>query len=130
MTVRGIGVDLCSVKRMNKALKRGGFAQRVFTEQEILYANSQAVPARHFASAFAAREALAKAGGWGIGKMGLKSCGLVRTKQGPIFVFSDAFLRRLTAEGITSAHLSISHEGDIVVAMVVLEGTAAVAEDR
>lgn len=122
MTIRGIGVDLCSVERMCKALRHGAFAQRVFSEQEIVYANSQAVPARHFASAFAAREALAKAGGWGLGKMGLKSCRLERTKQGPRFIFSDAFLTYLTAEGITSAHLSISHEGDAVVAMVVLEG--------
>lgn len=123
MAIRGIGVDLCSVERMSRALRQEAFAPRVFSEQEILYANSQAVPARHFASAFAAREALAKAGGWGIGKMGLKSCRLERTKQGPRFVFSDAFLARLTAEGITSAHISISHEGDVVVAMVVLEGT-------
>lgn len=125
MAVRGIGVDLCDVRRMSRALARKSFAERVFTEQEIAYANSQAVPARHFASAFAAREALAKAGGWGIGLMGLKSCRIERTKQGPRFVFSEEFSARLAAERITSAHLSISHEGDMVVAMVVLEGEYA-----
>lgn len=122
MAVKGIGVDLCSVKRMGEALRNESFAKRVFTEQEIAYAYSQAVPARHFASAFAAREALAKAGGWGIGLMGLKSCRVERTKRGPRLVLSGEFRARLAAEGITSTHLSITHEGDSVVAMVVLEG--------
>lgn len=122
MAVKGIGVDLCSVKRMGEALRNEAFAKRVFTEQEIAYAYSQAVPARHFAPAFAAREALAKAGGWGIGLMGLKSCRVERTKRGPRFIMSGEFRARLAAEGITSTHLSITHEGDSVVAMVVLEG--------
>lgn len=122
MAIKGIGVDLCSIGRMSKALRNASFALRVFSEQEIDYANGQAVPARHFASAFAAREALAKAGGWGIGLMGLKSCRVERTKHGPRFVFTEEFAARLDGEGITSVHLSISHEGDTVVAMVVLEG--------
>lgn len=122
MAVRGIGVDLCSVKRMGDALRNEAFAKRVFTEQEIAYACSQTVPARHFASAFAAREALAKAGGWGVGLMGLKSCRVERTKRGPRLAFSEEFAARLAAEDITSTHLSITHEGDAVVAIVVLEG--------
>lgn len=127
MAVKGIGVDLCSVKRMGEALRNEAFARRVFTEQEIAYACSQAVPARHFASAFAAREALAKAGGWGIGLMGLKSCRVERTRNGPRLVLSAEFQARLAAEGITSTHLSITHEGDSVVAMVVLEGEKTAA---
>lgn len=122
MSIIGVGVDLCGIERMRKALEREGFAERVFTRAEIDYANSQTLPARHFASAFAAREALAKAGGWGLGALGLKSCQVERTKHGPRFVFSDKLAARLTAAGMTSAHLSISHEGDMVVAVAVLEG--------
>lgn len=121
MAIKGIGVDLCSIRRMSRALEHASFAARVFSEQEITYANEQAVPARHFASAFAAREALAKAGGWGLGLMGLKSCRIERTKRGPRFIFTEEFAARLAGEGIIAAHLSISHESDIVAAMVVLE---------
>lgn len=120
--IKGLGVDLCSVTRMKKALENGSFAARVFSSAEIAYANAQAEPARHLASAYAAREALAKAGGWGMWRMGLKSCSVERTAQGPGFIFSDEFAARLTAAGIESTFLSISHEGDIVVAAVVLEG--------
>lgn len=123
MALVGIGVDLCSIERMKRALGRNGFAERVFSKSEIAYANAHTKPERHFASAFAAREALAKAGGWGIGSMGLKSCSIERTKQGPSFIFSDKFQSLLTESGIGSARISISHEGDMVVAMVVLEGT-------
>lgn len=122
MTVRGIGIDLCSVERMEKALERVGFQERVFTDAEIAYACARSFPALHFASAFAAREALAKAGGWGIGLMGLKSCRVERTRNGPRFLFSNNFAERMAAEGITSVHLSISHEGDLAAAVVVLEG--------
>lgn len=121
MAIRGIGVDLCAVGRMQAALEREGFAERVFTSEEIAYASSQVLPARHFASAFAAREALAKAGGWGIGLMGLKSCRVERTKRGPRFIFSEKFAARLVEEGIGAVHLSLSHEGDMAVAFVVLE---------
>lgn len=121
MAIRGIGVDLCAIGRMQAALEREGFAERVFTSEEIAYASSQVLPARHFAAAFAAREALAKAGGWGIGLMGLKSCRVERTKQGPRFIFSEKFAARLVAEKIGAVHLSISHEGDMAVAFVVLE---------
>lgn len=121
MAIRGIGVDLCDVRRMQAALQREGFAGRFFTSEEMAYASSQVLPARHFASAFAAKEALAKAGGWGIGLMGLKSCGVERTKQGPRFIFSEKIAARLVEEGISAVHLSISHEGDMAVAFVVLE---------
>lgn len=122
MAVLGIGIDMCNIERIKKALERAGFAERVFTDAEIAYAGAQSLPARHFASAFAAREALAKAGGWGLGLMGLKSCQVQRTRRGTRFLFSDEFAKRLAGEGISSVQLSISHEGDMVVAVVVIEG--------
>lgn len=121
MAIKGIGVDLCDIARMKKALQQEGFALRVFSDEEIAYAEKHAEPARHFAGAFAAREALAKAGGWGLGPMGLKSCRVERTETGPRFVFDETFAARLVAEGVTHAHLSISHEAGVAVAMVVLE---------
>ena len=120
--IKGLGVDLCSIARMKKAMERDGFVYRVFTDAEIAYAASHSEPARHFASAFAAREALAKAGGWGIGLMGLKSCQIERTKNGPRFIFSERLAARLAEGGITGAFLSLSHEGDMVIATVILEG--------
>ncbi|MCF0247456.1 MAG: 4'-phosphopantetheinyl transferase superfamily protein, partial [Synergistes sp.] len=78
--------------------------------------------ASHFAAAFAAKEALAKAGGWGIGNMGLGACEVVRTEKGPRFLFADEFQKRLDEAGITSVFLSITHDAGVAAAVVVLEG--------
>ncbi len=120
--ILGIGVDLCDIGRMRKAVSRAGFAPRVFSDGEINYAEGSGDPAPHYAAAFAAKEALAKAGGWGISAIGLDSCEVLRTKNGPRFNFSDSFRLRLEKEGIKKVFLSISHESGMAVAMVVLEG--------
>ncbi len=66
--IRGIGIDLCDIERMKKAVAREGFVKRLFSEGEIAYAKDKADAASHYAAAFAAKEALAKAGGWGLGR--------------------------------------------------------------
>lgn len=119
--IRGIGIDLCDISRMRRAIAREGFVERVFSDEEIAYAKSKADPAVHFAAAFAAREALAKATGWGIAGLGLKSCSITRKKDGPKFVFDErlkAELEKMDAEGV---FLSISHESGVAAAVVVLE---------
>lgn len=120
--VVGIGVDLCDIGRMKKAVARDGFVRRVFSEAEIEYAEGRGDPAAHYAAAFAAKEALAKAGGWGLWNMGVCSCEVVRTESGPQFHFSSDLKERLAACGVQKVFLSISHESNMAVAMVVLEG--------
>ena len=120
--IKGIGIDLCDIERMKKAAARAGFIERQFSKNEIAYAGDRADAALHYAAAFAAKEALAKAGGWGLGKMGLDACEVIRTEKGPIFNFSADFQSRLDEEGINQVFLSISHESGMAAAMVVLEG--------
>ena len=69
----------------------------------------------------AAKEALAKATGWGLAATGLDSCLVRRTDNGPVFVFTAEFQNKLTEAQIGTAFLSLSHEGTNAVAMVVLE---------
>ena len=119
--IHGIGVDLCDIARMEKAILQKGFLEKVFSAEEIEYAKKSSSPAKHYAGAFAAKEALAKATGWGLAVIGLKSCFVRRTQIGPAFVFSSEFKNRLCEAKIGEAFLSLSHEGTIAVAMVVLE---------
>lgn len=120
--IKGVGIDLCDIERMKKAAARRGFVERLFSAAEIEYAGERADVASHYAAAFAAKEALAKAGGWGLGKMGLDACEVLRTERGPIFNFSADFASRLKEEGISKVFLSISHESGMAAAVVVLEG--------
>lgn len=66
----GIGIDVVEVERVESSMAEFGerFASRVFTEAERAYCESQKRPAIHYAARFAAKEAVAKALGTGIGK--------------------------------------------------------------
>lgn len=69
MVVHGIGIDVIEVERVEQSLAQHGerFLQRMFTAAEQDYCLKQHCPARHFAARFAAKEAVAKALGTGIG---------------------------------------------------------------
>ena len=70
MSVIGTGVDLVECVRIQRSIDRFGdrFLKRVFTDGEIKYSMSMKFPARHLAARFAAKEAVSKAFGTGIGK--------------------------------------------------------------
>jgi len=66
----GIGIDVVEVERIESSMAEFGdrFSSRVFTEAERAYCDSQKRPAIHYAARFAAKEAVAKALGTGIGE--------------------------------------------------------------
>src|SRR3982074_78441 len=92
MSVLGIGVDLVECARIQHSIDRFGdrFLHRVFTDGEIEYSMSMKFPARHLAARFAAKEAVSKAFGTGIGKaMGWRSIDIRKNPNGePFLIFS------------------------------------------
>jgi holo-[acyl-carrier protein] synthase len=61
-----IGVDLIEIGRIERALRRAGFRERVFTDAERAYCDSRPNPAQHYAARFAGKEAIGKALGCGV----------------------------------------------------------------
>ena len=61
-----VGVDLIEIARIERALARPGFRERVFTQAELDYCGSRRNPAQHFAGRFAGKEAIGKALGCGV----------------------------------------------------------------
>ena len=61
-----VGVDLIEIARIERALRRPGFRERVFTSAEREYCESKAYPAQHYAARFAGKEAVGKALGCGV----------------------------------------------------------------
>jgi len=125
MSVLGIGVDLVECGRIERSLERFGekFLRRVFTEGEIEYSMSMKYPARHLAARFAAKEAVSKAFGTGIGKaMGWRNIDIRKKKSGePFLVFSGPAQELATKRGVTSALITLSHTEHHAMACVVLE---------
>ncbi len=121
--IRGIGVDMVSVKRMDDLLKRRGerFCNRVFTREEISYCKEKPRPAEHFAARFAAKEALIKAMPSGISlnwqEVEVKNC-----PAGPRINIFGNMAYKASQAGIESVHVSLTHEDEWAVAFVITWG--------
>jgi holo-[acyl-carrier protein] synthase len=61
-----VGLDLIELERIERALRRPGFRERVYTEAERAYCDSRANPLQSYAGRFAAKEAVGKALGCGV----------------------------------------------------------------
>ena len=128
MSVLGIGVDLVECARIQHSLDRFGekFLHRVFTDGEIEYSMSMKFPARHLAARFAAKEAVSKAFGTGIGKaMGWRNIDIGKKPSGePFLIFTEGAEKLAKERGVTSALITLSHTDHHAMATVVLEGAA------
>lgn len=126
MAVRGIGVDICKVERIADSLHRFGerMERRLFTSDEVAYCRHFQDPAPHLAARFAAKEAASKALGTGIaGGVAWTQIEVVQPGgRVPTLRFTGAALARFEQIGATTSHLSLSHDGGLAVACVVLEG--------
>jgi holo-[acyl-carrier protein] synthase len=129
MSVIGTGVDLVECVRIQRSIDRFGdhFLHRIFTDGEIEYSMSMKFPARHLAARFAAKEAVSKAFGTGIGKaMGWRDIDVRKKPSGePFLVFSGSAQELAAKRGVTSALITLSHTEHHAMAVVVLEGTTA-----
>jgi holo-[acyl-carrier protein] synthase len=120
----GIGVDVVHVCRMERWRMSPGLLERYFHPEELATALSRGSGATlSLAARFAAKEALGKALGTGLAGLVLKDIMVVNLHNGrpEIQVFGTArnALRRIGAERL---HISLTHEKDNAIAMVVLEG--------
>lgn len=123
-SIYGTGVDLTTVARIATVHARHTkrFVTRLLHPAERTAIRNVKDPARFLAKAFAAKEAFVKALGTGFRGIAHSDVGLRRDKLGrPELVFSPALKRRLGKLGVTHSHVSLSDEGDLVCAMVVLE---------
>ena len=119
----GIGVDLCPIARMARALPR--LAPRAFTaaERRAAAALPPARAAEFFAGRWAAKEALLKA--LGVGISGLIPMNRIeiraRARGRPVVVLAAADRARLRRLGTGAIHLTLSHADGIAVAVVIVE---------
>src|SRR5213595_2685749 len=113
MSVLGIGVDLVECARIQRSIDRFGdrFLHRVFTDGEIEYSMSMKFPARHLAARFAAKEAVSKAFGTGIGKaMGWRNIDVHKKESGEPFLVLHGGAHALAEErAMKSAWISLRH---------------------
>lgn len=123
MAIVGIGTDIVSVARIEKALSRNSeFAERVLTPMEMNEFAAAAKPAAFLAKRFAAKEAAAKALGTGIGEVSFQHIYIDHTAAGqPLLRLFEQAEIQASLLGARDYHISISDEREFAIAYVVLE---------
>ncbi len=122
----GIGIDVVPVQRVQEMLDRHGdrALQRLFTPTEIARAKDLAHQVLFLAGRIAAKEAAYKAlsaQGADLG-IGWQSIEVERLEDGrPQLVLHGPALARFNALGATRCHVSLSHDGGIAAAVVMIE---------
>lgn len=113
----GIGIDVVEIKRFGETLRRSpSVVDRLFVPSEAELVTGS------LAGRFAAKEALAKALGAPAGLHWTDVETYVEDSGQPRLRLSGTVLARADALGVASSHVSISHDGGIASAVVVLEG--------
>ncbi|MDR1429788.1 MAG: holo-ACP synthase [Spirochaetaceae bacterium] len=121
--IRGIGIDVVHVRRLEKWIGKSGLLERFFHPDELKLSLSRGKGAAlSLAARFAAKEAFGKALGTGLAGIVLKDILVVNSHNGKpeIRVFSTAKAALLKA-GVSRVHVSLTHERDNAIALIVLE---------
>lgn len=120
----GHGIDLVDCARIRSSIDEHGdrFLQRIFLPDELKYSFGQKHSERPLAARFAAKEAVSKAFGTGIGEhVGWKDIEIVRTTSGApqchLHEKAKAFFRKLNGKKIL---VSLSHTDTTASASVIL----------
>lgn len=113
------GIDLVEIERIEQSVSRYGqrFLERIFTPLELAQANGR--PAS-LAARFAAKEAVAKALGTGIGAVTWQEIEVRKTEAGkPELALSGCAARLAAEQGLSGWSVSISHTRTCAVAVVI-----------
>ncbi|MBR5258954.1 MAG: holo-ACP synthase [Eggerthellaceae bacterium] len=131
----GLGVDIVEIARVRKILKRTpAFAQRAFSEAERSYCESKAQPEVHYATRFAAKEAVLKALGTGFDEgIWVRDIEVRRTSKGRPYVVLTGRAREVAREkGVREIPISLSftHTEAVACAMAITDDAVTAAKKR
>lgn len=124
--ILGLGIDITEVARIDSVLKRfdDSFLNRILLPDEVTYCRSNKSPAPFVAVRFAAKEAISKAFGTGIGaQLGWHDMEIRRKESGePFVVMHGGGVKLFEARGARRLMLSLSHTQNYATAVAILEG--------
>jgi holo-[acyl-carrier protein] synthase len=123
--ILGTGIDLIEVARIAASHEKFGerFVNRILLPDEIAYCLQHRKPAPFLAARFAAKEAVSKAFGTGIGAaLGWQDVEVRRKESGePFVVLHGKGAELFAARGAKKLHLSLTHTENYAAATAILE---------
>ena len=124
--ILGSGIEIIEVARIGASYEKFGdrFLNRILRPDEIAYCLSHKQPAPFLAARFAAKEAISKAFGTGIGQhLGWRDLEVGRKASGePFVILHDGGQALMQQRGARLVHLSLSHTDNYAAAVAILEG--------
>jgi holo-[acyl-carrier protein] synthase len=124
--ILGVGTDIIEVARIQASYEKFGtrFVNRILHENEIAYCLSHRSPAPFIAARFAAKEAISKAFGTGIGaRLSWQDMEVARRESGEPYVILHGDGQKLLEErGGRVVLISLSHTQQHATAIAILEG--------
>ena len=120
----GVGCDVIEIARVQKAIEREAFVERVYAPSEIAYCRSRGKhAAASFAARFAAKEAVLKALGTGLRGGELLEIVITNDALGKPRVQRVGYHALLVERlGVKNIAISMSHSREMALAYVVMEG--------
>ena len=119
----GIGIDIVEVSRMERPSQNERFYTDFFSDEERAVFEACKYAPQTVAGRFAAKEAVLKALGLGLGDMPLREISIVKLPSGrPEVKLTGEAQRKAEELGAKRIHISISHDGAYAVAQAVAEG--------
>ncbi|MEC9488179.1 MAG: holo-ACP synthase [Halanaerobium sp.] len=124
MAVIGTGIDMVKIARVEQAVKKNPerFTGKIYTREELTYAEEKADPYPHLAARFAAKEACAKALEVGIIALGWRNIEVNRKDGPPSLRLSGRALGIAREKGVDRIFLSLSHSREYAIAQVIITG--------
>jgi holo-[acyl-carrier protein] synthase len=123
--ILGLGIDIIEVARIRNSHERFGerFLQRILRPAEIAYCLSYRDPAPFLAARFAAKEAISKAFGTGIGQhLSWQDMEVARKDSGePFVILHENSQTLLQKRGAKQILISISHTQNYAAVVAILE---------
>ena len=123
--ILGTGIDIIEVARIASSYEKFGerFVNRILLPDEIKYSLDHRQPAPFLAVRFAAKEAISKAFGTGIGaQLGWQDMEIRRKESGePFVVLHGKGAELFAARGAQRLHITLSHTENYATAMAILE---------
>jgi holo-[acyl-carrier protein] synthase len=127
----GIGVDAVEVDRMRQILVRTPTFRERFTSGEQSDAEQRHDPAERYAARFAAKEAVMKAMGVGLGAFGFHDVETTLADSGaPSLRLTGRAAELASSRGIDTWHVSLTHTHSTAIAMVVAERSSVSGTEK
>ena len=118
----GIGNDIIEIERIEKAISKEGFKNKVYTQRELENIKKRGNRAETYAGVFSAKEAISKAIGTGVREFSLTNLEILNDDLGKPYVVVSEKLDKIikSKKEDYQIEISISHSKKYAIAMAII----------